>query len=244
MGGFPTSYHGLPLEQLHSPFIVQMPNVCSNNRVGLTYGNGRPGGTPAPEIFAEQDQTSSHAPLSPIIHFPLDPHTRPSHAVPAQGMDISNERPSFTPADNTEDWAHSLWLSTFGPPTLGMDANDEPLGESYDAPESCAEDVPSRSGRGLSPPGADIDLAASSSSSAISGSAGDTAALLSPFKKTVSTPKLRKAAEKRRKNSGRFGCFMCGATFTARHNLTSMYSLATLHVLLQSLTIPCFERSY
>ena len=403
MGGGPTSYHGLQLDQSHSPFIGQIP-ILSNNSLGLTYGNGYPGGTPAPKMFfVGQGQTPSHphALLSPITHLSLDPHTRPSYALPPLGMDISNELsvgPSFAPADNTEDWAHSFWLSILGPSTLGMEANDEPPGESYDAPESCAEDSPSRSGGGFPPPGADVDrgrsggrflspasysgkgihfpshcscglppqgvvvshgllgghqsapesctedgshvpshssrdlppqvvdvghgssdgprsaqasfpqdrthlswcascnlpipgkdasngpsngphsapasypsnffpshtsafstfpsffddetrhlmhdtVPAASSSSAISGSHGDTAVLSSPFKKTVSTQKQRKFAEKRRKHPPRFTCLMCGATFTTKHNLTSMYPPATLHFLLHSLTIPHLERS-
>ena len=403
MGGSPTSYHGLQVDQSHSPFIGQIPNVISNNSLGLTYGNGYPGGSPAPGMFfVGQGQNSSHphAPSSPITHFSLDPHTRPCHGLPRPGMDISDERPSFTPAHNTGDW-HS-WLSSLGLSTLGMDANDVPAGNSYDAPESHAEEAvhfPSRPGGGFPPPGADVDrgrsggrfispasysgkgvhfpshcscrpppqgvdashglfgvpqsapesctedgshlpsrsssdlppqvvdvghgssggprsaqasfprdgtdlrwcsrcnlpipgkdasngpsngphsapasypsnslpghtsafstfssyfedqrrdlmhdtIAAASSSSAVSGSPGDTAVLSSPHKKTVSTPKHRKAAERRRKHPARFACCKCEATFTSKHNQISMYSPATLHCLLQSLTILRFERSY
>ena len=400
MGGYPTSYHGLPLDRLHSPFIVETPNVRSNNSLGLTYGNGHPGGTPAPELFVGQDQTSSHphALLSPITHLSLDPHTRPSYALPPLGMYISNELsvgPSFGPADNTEDSAHSPWLSSFGLSTLGMDANDKPpggpgsyaedavrfpsrpggsfpspgadvdrgrsggrflspasysekgdhfpfcscglppqrldvsdgfLGRPQPALESCTENgsrVPSRSSRDLPPQVVDgghgssggprsaqasfprdgthlrwcsrcnlqipdasngpsngphsapasypsnslpghtsafstfssyfederrdlmhDTVAAASSSSAISGSHGDTAVLSSPHKRTVTTQKLRMATENRRKHPGRFTCCMCTDTFTAKHNQKSMYSPATLHFLLQSLTILRFERSY
>lgn len=133
------------LDQSHSPPpTVQIPDVGSNNDLGLTYGNGYPGGTPAPDRFSiGQGQTSSHPHTRSPINHSLDRHMRPSQALPLLGMDISNEvyvRPSFAPMDNTENWAH------FSP--------------SYPAPKIYTEDVAhfhSRPGHGFPPPGADVD---------------------------------------------------------------------------------------
>lgn len=397
-GGFPASHHGRrpQLDQLHSPFIVQNPNVGSNNGLGLTFGDGYPGDTPAPEMFfVGQGQISSypHAPLSPISPFSPDARTRPSQALPPLGMDTSNEPsfgPSFAPENHTEDWAYFPSLSSFGPSTQGMDARaSEVPGGPYYAPESYPEDgiyvpsrpgcvfpptgvdvdrgfsggpyfapasyreggvhFPSQSSRGFRPQGVDVGhglfggpysasesypedgshflsrssrdlppqvvdvdhgfsdgpcsapasftedgthlpgrsscnlplpgvdasnglsngpysspasfvegkghfpsnslpshtstpstfrsffedetrdpmndtVPAASSSSAVPCWSGDTTVLLSSHKKTVSTPKIRKASEKRRKKPAKFGCSVCGNTFTEKHNLINHFN--------------------
>jgi hypothetical protein len=165
-GGFPPSYHGLrqpQLNQLHSPLIVQVPNVGSNNGLGLTFGNGYTRGTPEPEpFFVGQGQTSSHphAPLSPITPFSPDPRTRPSHALPPLGVGNSIELsvgPSFAPADHTEDWAYSLSLSSFSPSTQGMDANDELPGGPYSATTEDGVHFTPFLGCGFPPPGVHVD---------------------------------------------------------------------------------------
>lgn len=160
-GGFPT-YHGLrrpQLDQLHSPLTVELPNVGSNNGLGLTLGNGHP---PAREMFfVGQRQTASypHAPLSPIIPFSPNRHTLPSHALLPLDLDISNELSAgsaFVAGDHPEDWTHSLSLSSFGPSTQGMDASDEPP----PAPESYTGNgvhFPSPLGCGFPSLGVDVD---------------------------------------------------------------------------------------
>jgi len=179
--------------------------------------------------------------------------SRSSRDLPSQAVDVGHglsNGPYSAPASFTEDGPHLRWRSSCILPPPGMDSNNGP----YSAPASYVEDqahfpsnfLPSHT----SAPSIFederwdpvYDTVAAAPSSAVSGWCHITVPSSSP-KKAVSTAKLRKASEKRRNKPGRFRCPICKDTFTQKHNLRSMYSPASLHFILQSLTIPRFERS-
>ena len=162
-----------------------------------------------------------------------------SRDLPSRAVDVGYgpfDALCSSPASFTEDDTHLPWRSSCSLSPMGMGASNGP----YSSPERyvLSKFPPSNtSARGAlqsifkddrRDPMYDTATTASSSSA---GWSGDTPELSSSPKKTVSTAKLRKASEKRRKKPGRFTCSICENTFTEKHNLISMYSPASLHFL-------------
>ena len=165
--------------------------------------------------------------------------SRFSRDLPSRAVDVGYgpfDALCSSPASFTEDDTHLPWRSSCSLPPMGVGASNGPYSSParYVLSNFPSSDTSARSAfrsffkDDRRDPMHDTATAASSSSA---GWSGDTPELSSSPKKTVSTAKLRKASEKRRKKPGRFTCSICENTFTEKHNLISMYSPASLHFL-------------